>query len=316
MAQALLEAGRLGPRKLVVVGWRVVIDTAGVRRRGRVEPGVEKHSVLRTMRAIERSDVALLLIDAEEGVTAQDTHIAGMILDQLKGVAILVNKWDLVIKDDETFYAFTRTVREAFKFIPYAPLIFISAKTGQRVDQVLPTALAIADERRKRVPTSQLNALLRQALFEHPPSSIKVGAHLRIYYATQPQVNPPVFLFFANDSKMIHWGYARYLENRLREKFGYVGTPTSNAVLPIDGRAATMIKSDRWKPSVILSRSGRWVPTPVMYDWCSNSFSILGKLSCTSVRIGTKPALTRSSATEKIAPSASSRIRSASWSAS
>jgi GTP-binding protein len=203
----------------------MLIDTAGVRRRGRVEPGVEKHSVLRTMRAIERSDVALLLIDAEEGVTAQDTHIAGMILDQLKGVAILVNKWDLVIKDDETFYAFTRTVREAFKFIPYAPLIFISAKTGQRVDQVLPTALAIADERRKRVPTSQLNALLRQALFEHPPSSIKVGAHLRIYYATQPQVNPPVFLFFANDSKMIHWGYARYLENRLREKFGYVGTP-------------------------------------------------------------------------------------------
>ena len=203
----------------------MLIDTAGVRRRGRVEPGVEKHSVLRTMRAIERSDIALLLIDAEEGVTAQDTHIAGMILDQLKGVAILVNKWDLVIKDDETFYAFTRTVREAFKFIPYAPLIFISAKTGQRVDQVLPTALAIADERRKRVPTSQLNALLRQALFEHPPSSIKVGAHLRIYYATQPQVNPPVFLFFANDSKMIHWGYARYLENRLREKFGYVGTP-------------------------------------------------------------------------------------------
>ncbi len=203
----------------------MLIDTAGVRRRGRVEPGVEKHSVLRTMRAIERSDVAMLLIDAEEGVTAQDTHIAGMILDQLKGVAILVNKWDLVIKDDETFYAFTRTVREAFKFIPYAPLIFISAKTGQRVDQVLPTALAIADERRKRVPTSQLNALLRQALFEHPPSSIKVGAHLRIYYATQPQVNPPVFLFFANDSKMIHWGYARYLENRLREKFGYIGTP-------------------------------------------------------------------------------------------
>jgi GTP-binding protein len=203
----------------------MLIDTAGVRRRGRVEPGVEKHSVLRTMRAIERSDVELLLIDAEEGVTAQDTHIAGMILDQLKGVAILVNKWDLVIKDDETFYAFTRSVREAFKFIPYAPLIFISAKTGQRVDQVLPTALAIADERRKRVPTSQLNALLRQALFEHPPSSIKVGAHLRIYYATQPQVNPPVFLFFANDSKMIHWGYARYLENRLREKFGYVGTP-------------------------------------------------------------------------------------------
>ncbi len=203
----------------------MLIDTAGVRRRGRVEPGVEKHSVLRTMRAIERSDIAILLIDAEEGVTAQDTHIAGMILEQLKGVIILVNKWDLIIKDDTTFNAFTRGVREAFKFIPYAPLIFISAKTGQRVDQVLPTAMKVAVERRKRVSTSQLNALLRQALFEHPPTSIKVGAHLRIYYATQPQINPPVFLFFANDAQMIHWGYARYLENKLREKFGYIGTP-------------------------------------------------------------------------------------------
>ena len=203
----------------------ILIDTAGVRRRGRVEPGVEKHSVLRTLRAIERADVAVLLIDAEEGVTAQDTHIAGMILEQLKGVVILVNKWDLIIKDDTTFNAFTRGVRDAFKFIPYAPLIFISAKTGQRVDQVLPTAMKVAVERRKRVATSQLNALLRQALYEHPPTSIKVGAHLRIYYATQPQINPPVFLFFANDAQMIHWGYARYLENKLREKFGYMGTP-------------------------------------------------------------------------------------------
>ncbi|MFM7677755.1 MAG: ribosome biogenesis GTPase Der, partial [Roseiflexaceae bacterium] len=203
----------------------ILIDTAGVRRRGRVEPGVEKHSVLRTLRAIERADIAVLLIDAEEGVTAQDTHIAGMILEQLKGVVILVNKWDLIIKDDTTFNAFTRGVRDAFKFIPYAPLIFISAKTGQRVDQVLPTAMKVAVERRKRVATSLLNALLRQALYEHPPTSIKVGAHLRIYYATQPQINPPVFLFFANDAQMIHWGYARYLENKLREKFGYMGTP-------------------------------------------------------------------------------------------
>lgn len=203
----------------------MLIDTAGVRRRGRVEPGVEKHSVLRTMRAIERSDVAILLIDAEEGITAQDTHIAGMILNDLKGVMILVNKWDLIIKDDETFYAYTRAVREAFKFIPYAPIIFISAKTGQRVDQVLPRAMQIALERRKRVSTSQLNMLLRQAIHDHPPTSVKVGAHLRIYFATQPQIDPPVFLFFTNDSQMIHWGYARYLENRLREKFGYEGTP-------------------------------------------------------------------------------------------
>lgn len=203
----------------------VLIDTAGVRRRGRIERGVEKHSVLRTLRAIERADVAVLLIDAEEGITAQDTHIAGMILEQLKGVIILVNKWDLVVKDDETFYDYTRSVREAFKFIPYAPLLFISAKTGQRVNQVLTTAITVAHERRKRVSTSQLNTLLRQTIHEHPPTSVKVGAHLRIYYATQPQIEPPVFLFFANDSQMIHWGYARYLENRLREKFGYEGVP-------------------------------------------------------------------------------------------
>ncbi|HEX9440510.1 MAG TPA: ribosome biogenesis GTPase Der, partial [Roseiflexaceae bacterium] len=141
-----------------VNGVRVLlIDTAGIRRRGKIEQGLEKYSVLRALRTIERADVALLLIDAEEGITAQDTHVAGMILEQLKGVAILVNKWDLIIKDDETFNAYTRHVREAFKFIPYAPLLFISAKTGQRVDQVLPLALEIAQERQRRIPTAELN---------------------------------------------------------------------------------------------------------------------------------------------------------------
>jgi GTPase len=203
----------------------LLIDTAGIRRRGKVEQGLEKYSVLRAMRSIERADVALLLIDAEEGITAQDTHVAGMILDQLKGVAILVNKWDLIVKDDQTFNAFTRQVREAFKFIPYAPLLFISAKSGQRVDQVLPLALEIAQERQRRVPTSELNSLLRDAVYDHPPTSVHKGAHLRLYYATQPQVAPPVFLFFANDAEQIHWGYERYLENRIREKYGFTGTP-------------------------------------------------------------------------------------------
>jgi GTPase len=203
----------------------LLIDTAGIRRRGRIERGLEKYSVLRALRAIERADVVLLLIDAEEGITAQDTHVAGMILDQLKGVAILINKWDLVIKDNETFNAYTREVREAFKFIPYAPLLFISAKTGQRVDQVLPLALEIAQERQRRIPTSELNALLREAVYDHPPTAIHKGAHLRIYYATQPQVAPPVFLFFANNAELIHWGYARYLENRIREQYGFTGTP-------------------------------------------------------------------------------------------
>jgi GTP-binding protein len=209
-----------------VHGTRVLlIDTAGIRRRGKIERGIEKYSVLRALRAIERADVALLLIDAEDGVTAQDTHIAGMILEELKGVAILVNKWDLVIKDNETFNAFTRQVREAFKFIPYAPLLFISAKTGQRVDQVLPLALEIAQERQRRITTSELNSLLRDAVYDHPPTATHKGAHLRLYYATQPQVAPPVFLFFANNAELIHWGYGRYLENRIRDAYGFTGTP-------------------------------------------------------------------------------------------
>ncbi len=203
----------------------LLIDTAGIRRRGKIEQGIEKYSVIRALRAIERSDVALLLIDAEEGVTAQDTHIAGMILEQLKGVAILVNKWDLVVKDEETFNTFTRYIQEQFKFIPYAPLLFISAKTGQRVDKVLPLAMDIAQERQRRISTADLNQLLQKSIYEHPPTSIYKGAHLRIYYATQPQVNPPVFLFFANNAEQVHWGYGRYLENRLREQYGFTGTP-------------------------------------------------------------------------------------------
>jgi GTP-binding protein len=212
---------------LVQVGGAEVllIDTAGIRRRGKVERGIEKYSVLRAMRAVERADVALLLIDATEGVTAQDTHVAGMILEQLKGVAILVNKWDLVVKDDTTFNQFTEHVRREFSFIPYAPLLFISAMSGQRVDQVLPLALEIAQERQRRIPTSELNTLLRHVTYEHPPTAIHKGAHLRLYYATQPQVAPPVFLFFANDADQVHWGYGRYLENRIREKYGFTGTP-------------------------------------------------------------------------------------------
>jgi GTP-binding protein len=209
-----------------VDGQRVLlIDTAGIRRRGKIERGIEKYSVLRALRAIERADVALLLIDATEGVTAQDLHIAGMILDALKGVAILVNKWDLVIKDEDTFNRFTAHVRREFNFIPYAPLLFISAATGQRVDKVLPLALQIAAERNRRVPTAALNALLRNATYNHPPAAVKKGAYVRIYYATQPQVAPPVFLFFANDAELVHWGYARYLENRIRDQYGFMGTP-------------------------------------------------------------------------------------------
>lgn len=202
-----------------------LIDTAGIRRAGKVERGIEKYSVLRALRAIERCDVAMLLIDATEGVTAQDTHIAGMVLEANKGIAILVNKWDLVEKDTYTHGEYTQQVRDAFRFLDYAPVLFISALSGQRVDRILQLAREIADERRKRVPTGQLNDLLRDALMKQPPTATKKGAHVRIYYATQPQTEPPVFLFFTNNRELVHWSYARYLENRIRERYGFGGTP-------------------------------------------------------------------------------------------
>ncbi len=202
-----------------------LIDTAGIRRSGRIEQGIEKYSVLRALRAIERCDVALLLIDATEGVTAQDTHIAGMVLEAKKGVAILVNKWDAIEKDNQTYNDFEERVREAFKFIDFAPILFISALDGQRTGRIIQLAREIQDQRQKRVPTGELNAFLRQAVLDQPPMAIKKGAHLRLYYAVQPQTEPPVFLFFANDGLLVHWSYARYLENRLRERYDFGGTP-------------------------------------------------------------------------------------------
>ena len=203
----------------------LLIDTAGIRRRGRIDQGIEKYSVLRAMRAIERADVALLMIDATEGITAQDAHVAGMILEAYKGIAVLVNKWDALEKDAETFDQWNRHVRSALHFIPYAPVLFISAKTGQRVEKILDLALEINGERNTRVSTSKINTILRDAARAHPPSSIHKGAHLRIFYATQAQVAPPVFLFFSNAPDEIHFSYKRYLENRIREEYPFVGTP-------------------------------------------------------------------------------------------
>ncbi|WP_322489823.1 ribosome biogenesis GTPase Der [Chloroflexus sp.] len=202
-----------------------LIDTAGIRRAGKIERGIEKYSVLRTLRAIERCDVALLLIDATEGVTAQDTHIAGMVIEAKKGIILVVNKWDAVVKDSHTYYEFEERVREVFKFVDYAPIVFVSALTGQRVSHLLDYAREVYAQRQKRVPTSELNAFLREAVLQQPPMAVKKGAHLRLYYAVQPQTEPPVFLFFANDGELVHWSYARYLENRLRERYGFQGTP-------------------------------------------------------------------------------------------
>ena len=200
-----------------------LIDTAGIRRRGRVDRGIEQYSVLRSMRAIDRADVVLLLIDATEGFTAQDLHIAGYIADQKKGVVVVINKWDLIEKDSRTMDEFRKQAAEELDFLPYAPLVFVSAKFGQRVHQVLDTALSVVAERQRRVPTAALNKMLKDAVAAHPPPS-KPGKWLKFFYATQADVAPPTFIFFTNDPAQIHFSYRRYLENRLRETFGFTGT--------------------------------------------------------------------------------------------
>ena len=208
-----------------------LIDTAGIRRRGRIEPGVEKYSVLRSLRAIERADVVLLMIDAASGITAQDAHIAGFILEAWKSVVILVNKWDTLVKDSQTMEEYTRRVRQELNFLDYAPILFISALTGQRVDQVLPLALRVQEERLVRLQTSQLNEILQQAQDEHPAPS-HAGRQLKIYYGTQVRSDPPTFLLYVNDPKLAHFSYIRFLENRLRRAYPYLGTPVRLVLRP------------------------------------------------------------------------------------
>ncbi len=180
--------------------------------------------MIRTLRAITRSDVVLMMIDANEGMTAQDTHIAGYVLEQYKSMMLLVNKWDLVEKDASTLGEFTNTIREALNFMPYVPILFISAKFGQRVNRVLPTALEIAEQRERRIPTGQLNKVMKEAMDAHPPPS-KPGRWLKLLYVTQADINPPTFVFFVNDPEMVHFSYQRYLENQFRAAFGFEGTP-------------------------------------------------------------------------------------------
>ncbi|MFN2196105.1 MAG: ribosome biogenesis GTPase Der [Anaerolineales bacterium] len=201
-----------------------LIDTAGIRRRGKVEPGVEKYSVVRSMRAIERADVALLLIDATTGITAQDAHIAGYILEAWKSCVVIVNKWDALEKDTFTMQEFTRQIRQDLNFLDYVPLLFISAKTGQRVDQVLPLALGVQEERLVRLSTSQINQVLQRAqdIHQAPSSS---GRQLKIYYGTQVRSDPPTFLLYVNDPKLAHFSYRRFLENQLRASYPFSGTP-------------------------------------------------------------------------------------------
>jgi len=203
----------------------ILIDTAGIRRRGRIARGVEQYSVLRALKAINRADVAVLVLDATEEATAQDTHIAGYITEAGKGLVVAVNKWDLV--PDKTTYTineYTDRITAQLKFVDYVPLVFISALTRQRVDRVMDLALGITESRALRVPTGQLNRFLRRILYQHPPPT-KKGQRLSFLYATQPAVDPPTFVFFVNDPDLVHFSYQRYLENQLREEFGFHGTP-------------------------------------------------------------------------------------------
>ncbi|HQX63130.1 MAG TPA: ribosome biogenesis GTPase Der [Thermomicrobiales bacterium] len=211
-----------------IVDWAgnrvLLIDTAGIRRRGRIESGIEKYSVLRSERAVDRADVALVVIDADEGFTAQDQHIAGYVVEQGKGLVLVVNKWDLVTKDHRTMDAFRAKAAEAFNFASWAPLIFVSALSGQRVNQIIEVALHVIGERHKRIGTGELNRLLRDAVAHHPPPS-RSGKWVKFYYATQIDISPPRFVFFCNDPKSVHFSYERYLENQLRDQYRFDGTP-------------------------------------------------------------------------------------------
>jgi GTP-binding protein len=201
-----------------------LIDTAGIRRRGKVLPGVEKYSVIRSMNAIERADVAILVIDATASITAQDTHIAGYIKDAWKSAIVAVNKWDLIEKDTYTINEYTTQIRQALNFMDYVPMIFISALTGKRVEQVLPLALQVQEERLVRLSTSQINRILQRAQDLHPAPS-RSGRHLRIYYGTQVRSDPPTFMLYVNNPELAHFTYIRFLENQIRKDYPFVGTP-------------------------------------------------------------------------------------------
>ena len=214
-----------------------LIDTAGIRRRGRIEAGVEKYSVIRAMKAIGRADVALRVIDANVGVTEQDEHIAGYIIDEYKSLVIVVNKWDAVEKDAFTMNAFSESIRDRLHFVRYAPVIFISALDGKRVHQVLEAAYRVWEARFFRMPTSDVNRLMREAVERHPPHG-KGSKRLKFLYASQVRTDPPLILFHVNDPAQVHFSYKRYLENQFRDAYNFEGTPIRMSFRARDGRSA------------------------------------------------------------------------------
>ena len=201
-----------------------VVDTAGMRKKGKIYENIEKYSILRALTSIEKSDVILVVIDGETGIREQDKHVAGYAHEAGKGVIIVYNKWDLVDKDEKTMQKKENEIREQFKYLDYARIIFTSAKTGQRVEQLFPLIQESYNNCRKRVQTSVLNDVLVDAQLINPTTTFN-GGRLKIFYANQVSICPPTFVLFANDPQYLHFSYKRYLENRLREAFGFEGTP-------------------------------------------------------------------------------------------
>ena len=202
----------------------VVVDTAGIRKKGKVYEEVEKYSVLRAMKAIDKCDVALFVLDGSTGITEQDKHVAGYAVEAGRPVVIVVNKWDAIEKDDKTMNRFTELVRTEFAYLSYAPILFISAKTHQRVDTVLPEVDRVYENSCRRIPTNVLNEVIADTQVTNPAPA-RNGKRFRVYYATQVAQQPPTFVLSCNDPKLMHFSYQRYLENQIREAFGFMGTP-------------------------------------------------------------------------------------------
>lgn len=202
----------------------VFIDTAGIRRKNKIKEDLERYSIIRTVAAIERSDVVILMIDAVEGVTEQDAKIAGIAHDRGKGLIIAVNKWDAVEKDNHTVKEYTNRVREILSFVPYAEIMFISALTGQRTEKLFERIETVIQFHSLRIQTGVLNEILMEAVAMQQPPSDK-GKRLKLFYMTQVSTKPPTFVVFVNSKELMHFSYQRYIENRIRETFGFTGTP-------------------------------------------------------------------------------------------
>ena len=203
----------------------MLIDTAGMRRKGKIDEAIERYSVMRSLRAVDRADVVLMVINAEEGITEQDKKIAGYAHESGKGVIIVVNKWDVFPdKDDKSTLRFTEDLRDEIGFLQYAPVLYTSALTGQRIHRITELVKYVADQQSMRIQTSVLNELIRDAVSVNPPPSHR-GKQLKIFFMTQADIQPPKFIIFVNDPELMHFSYLRFLENRLRESFGFEGTP-------------------------------------------------------------------------------------------